>query len=166
MATRILHTNCDEVIRLAATSLSRLLSGSRWLFLISIEGLLELLTCLEDLYLVFSLLFASRGRKNQKTRIHIVIIVGLRWTTISNPIYIVMTCREILGKMSQRLYIDQISKSVVTSWIEAHPDFLLEEDGDSFHGPGNSNIGWMWKESIGLKFYFNCQSSPVLENCW
>lgn len=71
--------------------------------------------------------------------------------------------------MSQRLYIDQISKPVVTSWIEAHPDFLLEEDGDSFHEPGNSNIAWMWKESIGLKFYFNCQSSPVLapiENCW
>lgn len=54
LATRILHTNCDEVIRLAATSLSRLLSGSRWLFLISIEGFLELLTCLEDLYLVFA----------------------------------------------------------------------------------------------------------------
>ena len=73
------------------------------------------------------------------------------------------------GKMSQRVYIDQILQPVVKPWIEAHHDFVLEEDGDSGHGPGKSNIVRTWKESNGLEFYFNCHSSPDLapiENCW
>ncbi|KAF2194324.1 hypothetical protein K469DRAFT_727625 [Zopfia rhizophila CBS 207.26] len=59
------------------------------------------------------------------------------------------------GKMTQRAYIDK--------------RFILEEDGDSGHGPGKSNIGRTWKQKHDLKHYFNCPSSPDLspiENCW
>jgi hypothetical protein len=46
---------------------------------------------------------------------------------------------------------------------------VLEEDGDSGHGPGKSNIVRTWKETHHLESYFNCASSPDLspiENCW
>jgi hypothetical protein len=42
------------------------------------------------------------------------------------------------GKISQRVYIDQILKPIVKPWL--NHDFVLEEDGDSGHGPGKSNI--------------------------
>ena len=51
----------------------------------------------------------------------------------------------------------------------AHHDFLLEEDGDSGHGPGKSNVVRIWKEQNGLESYFNSHNSPDLapiENCW
>lgn len=76
---------------------------------------------------------------------------------------------NVNGKMSQRVYIDQILEPIVRPWIETHHDFVLEEDGDSGHGPGKSNIVRTWKESHGLEHFFNCSSSPDLspiENCW
>ena len=45
----------------------------------------------------------------------------------------------------------------------------MEEDGDSGHGPGKSNIVRTWKEKNGLESYFNCHNSPDLapiKNCW
>lgn len=71
-------------------------------------------------------------------------------------------------KMTQQVYIDQILEPVVKPWIESGQHFVLEEDGDSGHGPGKSNIVRTWKEQHGLKHYFNCASSPDLspiENC-
>jgi len=54
--------------------------------------------------------------------------------------------------------------------ITSGADFVLEEDGDSSHGPrNNGNIVRKWKEQQGLEFYFNCVQSPDLapiENCW
>ena len=76
---------------------------------------------------------------------------------------------NINGKMSQRVYIDHILQLIVKPWIEAHYDFVLEEDGDSGYGPGKLNIVRTWKETNGLEFYFNSHSSPNLapiENCW
>ena len=73
------------------------------------------------------------------------------------------------GKMSQRVYIDQILEPIVKPWIETGHNFALEEDGDSGHGPGKGNIVRAWKEKHGLEYYFNCASSPDLspiENCW
>ena len=73
------------------------------------------------------------------------------------------------GKMSQRVYIDSILEPIVKPWIEAKHDFVLEEDGDSGHGPGKSNIVRTWKQNNDLKHYFNCPCSPDLapiENCW
>jgi hypothetical protein len=72
-------------------------------------------------------------------------------------------------KMSQRVYIDQILKPVVKSWLDQGHDFVLEEDGDSGHDSGKSNIVRAWKEKHNLKHYFNCVASPDLsfiENCW
>ena len=54
-------------------------------------------------------------------------------------------------------------------WIDTYHDFVLEEDGDSGHGPEKSNIVGTWKEANGLEFYFNCHSLPDLvpiENYW
>lgn len=52
---------------------------------------------------------------------------------------------------------------------ERKQDFVIEEDGDSGHGPGKSNIVRTWKQEHGLEFYFNCHNSPDLapiENYW
>ena len=57
------------------------------------------------------------------------------------------------GKMSQKLYIDKILEPIVKPWLQAHHDFVLEEDGDSGHGPGKSNIVRTWKEQNGLESY-------------
>ncbi|KAF1964030.1 hypothetical protein BU23DRAFT_585773 [Bimuria novae-zelandiae CBS 107.79] len=73
------------------------------------------------------------------------------------------------GKMTQRAYIDQILKPVVKPWLQRGDKFVLEEDGDSGHGPGKSNIVRTWKQDNNLTSYFNCHSSPdfsPIENCW
>jgi hypothetical protein len=73
------------------------------------------------------------------------------------------------GKISQRVYIDQILKPIVKPWLENGQNFVLEEDGDSGHGPGKHNIVRTWKDTHGLEHYFNCPSTPDLapiENCW
>lgn len=47
--------------------------------------------------------------------------------------------------MSQQAYIDQILEPIVKPWIDKQ-DFVIEEDGDSGHGPGKSNIVRTWKQ--------------------
>jgi hypothetical protein len=71
--------------------------------------------------------------------------------------------------MLQRVYIDQILEPIVKPWLEEGQDFVLEEDGDSGHGPSKKNIVREWKEKNNLEFFFNCAQSPDLspiENCW
>ena len=71
--------------------------------------------------------------------------------------------------MSYEAYINQILEPVVKPWIQSGQDFVLEEDGDSGHGPSADNIVRDWKKKNGLEYYFNCASSPDLasiENCW
>ena len=73
------------------------------------------------------------------------------------------------GKMSQKVYIDQILKPIVKPWLMVGHDFALGEDGDSGHEPGKHNIVRTWKEKHCLDHYFNCPLSPDLssiENCW
>jgi hypothetical protein len=73
------------------------------------------------------------------------------------------------GKMTQLVYLNKILRPVVLPWLQKANNFVLEEDGDSGHGPSKNNIVRTWKEGIGLKYYFNCPSSPDLapiENCW
>jgi hypothetical protein len=76
------------------------------------------------------------------------------------------------GKMSHRVYIDQILKPVVLPWIMRGDDFVLEEDGDSGHGYNKNNtmnIVKQWKQEHGLETYKNCAESPdfsPVENAW
>lgn len=73
------------------------------------------------------------------------------------------------GKMSQEIYINQILEPIVKPWLLAGENFVLEEDGDSGHGPKGRNIVKAWKRANGLEHFFNCASSPDLspiENCW
>ena len=76
------------------------------------------------------------------------------------------------GKMSLQIYRDEILEKVVAVWLSRGDIFVLEEDGDSGHGGGNtrkSNIVKDWKVQHGLKHYFNTPGSPDLspiENCW
>lgn len=73
------------------------------------------------------------------------------------------------GKMTQLVYRDQILEAVVRPWLQAGQQFVLEEDGDSGHGPEKENLVRKWKEENGLKLYFNYHDSPDLspiENCW
>lgn len=64
-------------------------------------------------------------------------------------------------KMSQHVYIDSILEAVVKTWLEAGEDFVLEEDDDSEHGSGKSNIIRDWKDEHGLKYYFNCPTLQI-----
>jgi hypothetical protein len=75
------------------------------------------------------------------------------------------------GKMTQKAYIQQILEPIVKPWIDRGDDFVLEEDGDSGHGPSRSsgNIVKSWKKKHGLDHYFNCPGSPDLapiEDAW
>lgn len=67
--------------------------------------------------------------------------------------------------MSQQAYIDQILEPIVKPWIENKQDFVIEEDGDSGHGPGKSNIVRTWKQEHGLEFYFNFTIYKVVASC-
>jgi hypothetical protein len=72
------------------------------------------------------------------------------------------------GKMTQRGYIDQILEPVVKPWLECGDVFVLEEDGNSGHGPGKNNIVRKWKDDNKPTYYFNCYSSPdfaPIKNC-
>ena len=74
--------------------------------------------------------------------------------------------------MSQQVYHDVILNGPIAQWLARGDRFVLEEDGDSRHGGGNSakgNIVRTWKEHNGLKHFFNTPGSPDLspiENCW
>jgi hypothetical protein len=74
------------------------------------------------------------------------------------------------GKLTQEAYRDQILEPHVKPWIEAGHQFVLEEDGDSGHGPGKGqNPVRVWKQDNGLKSYFNTPGSTDLspiENAW
>jgi hypothetical protein len=73
------------------------------------------------------------------------------------------------GKLTLKVYLEQILKPIVKPCIENHPRFVLEEDGDSGHETGSKNIVRTWKQENKLKHYFNCASSPDLcpiENMW
>jgi hypothetical protein len=76
------------------------------------------------------------------------------------------------GKMSHLVYRDVILSGIVAQWLARGDKFVLEEDGDSGHGGGNSakgNIVKEWKKEHGLKHFFNTPGSPDLspiENCW
>ena len=78
--------------------------------------------------------------------------------------------RKTNGKISHRVYRDQILEPVVKPWLVAGHDFVLEEDGDSGYGKAKTrNIVRLWKEEKKLQYFFNCASSPDLspiENCW
>ena len=74
--------------------------------------------------------------------------------------------------MSLQIYRNEILEKVISPWLLNSDAFMLEEDGDSGHGGGNSkreNIVKEWKTTHGLKHYFNCPGSPDLspiENFW
>ena len=71
--------------------------------------------------------------------------------------------------MTQDAYITQIFEPVVLPWIQAGHSFVLEEDGDSGHGPGRHNSVRQWKEKHDFKYYVNCALSPdfvSIENGW
>jgi len=73
------------------------------------------------------------------------------------------------GKMSQQVYRDVNLQPVIKPWLDVGQRFILEEDGDSGHGPSKQNIVRTWKQQNGLQYYFNCANSPDLapiENCW
>lgn len=76
---------------------------------------------------------------------------------------------NVNGKMSQQVYIYQSLEPIVMPWVQAHSDFILEEDGNLGHGPEKSNIVRTWKEENELESNFNCHDSldlTPLENFW
>jgi hypothetical protein len=109
---------------------------------------------------------ADEPDEKDKKRFHCWATIG--WD-FKSPIYFYNVPGNTNGKMSLQVYRDQILEPIVKPWLESGQDFVLEEDGDSGHGTGKSNIVRTWKQKHGLKSYFNCSSSPDLspiENCW
>jgi hypothetical protein len=75
------------------------------------------------------------------------------------------------GKISQRVYINQILEPHVLPQIEdvGRDHFVLFEDNDSGHGPSKSNIVRTWKQEHGVNHLFNAPKSPdlnVIKNFW
>ncbi|KAF2627901.1 hypothetical protein BU25DRAFT_431205 [Macroventuria anomochaeta] len=73
------------------------------------------------------------------------------------------------GKMTQCAYIDQVLKPLVKPWVDRGDRFWLEEDNNSGHGPGKSNIVRTFKKDNSIQSFFNAPSSPdlaLIENCW
>lgn len=71
--------------------------------------------------------------------------------------------------MSQNVYRDQILEPAVGGWLREGQHFVLEEDCDSGHGTGKSNIVRAWKQANGLESFFDCASSPdfsPIEKAW
>ncbi|KAF1987341.1 hypothetical protein K402DRAFT_412293 [Aulographum hederae CBS 113979] len=73
------------------------------------------------------------------------------------------------GKMTMKVYEEEILDKHVLPWIQAGQNFVLEEDRDSGHGIGPNNRIKTWKATHGLNSYFNMSGSPDLspiENAW
>jgi len=109
---------------------------------------------------------ASEPAEKDKKRFHCWAAIGYNF---KSDIYFYNVSGNTNGKMSQRVYIDQILEPIVKPWIDRGDKFVLEEDGDSGHGPGKANNVRDWKQKNGLNSYFNCSNSPDLapiEECW
>jgi hypothetical protein len=77
------------------------------------------------------------------------------------------------GKITLKVYRDQILEPHVKRWIQEGQDFVLEEDQDGSHGTivpvSGPNIVQIWKKENGLEHFFNISHSPDLspiENVW
>lgn len=77
------------------------------------------------------------NRRRKQRRYHCWAAVG--WNFKSELVFYGVP-GNTTGKMSQCVYIDSILEPVVKPWLEAGEDFVLEEDGDSGHESGKSNI--------------------------
>ena len=110
---------------------------------------------------------ADSPRPKDEKRIHCWAAVG--WN-FKSAIQFYEVPGNSNGKMTPQAYIDQVLEPMVKPWLQAGEEFVLEEEGDSGHGPGRSdNMVKTWKREHGLQHYFNCASSPDLapiENCW
>ncbi len=76
---------------------------------------------------------------------------------------------NINEKLTLKIYLKQILKSIVKLWIENHFRFVLKKNDDSDHETKSKNIVKIWKQENKLKHYFNCTSSSDLssiENMW
>jgi hypothetical protein len=108
----------------------------------------------------------NEPKEKDRKRIHCWAAIGYNF---KSDIYF-YTTKSDNGKMTQQDYITQILEVAVKPWLERGDDFVLEEDGDSSHGPtDNNNIVRQWKKKHRLESYFNCAQSPDLapiENCW
>ena len=106
------------------------------------------------------------GKEPENHTAHFWAAVGYGF---KSPIYEYSIPTNTNGKMSQKYYRDNILEPIVKPWLEEGRDFILEEDGDSGHGPKGNNIVKQWKEKHGLRHYFNCPGSPdwsPIEKCW
>nr|POF18079.1 putative gamma-glutamyl phosphate reductase [Quercus suber] len=73
------------------------------------------------------------------------------------------------SKMDSQTYLDSVLKPVVKPWLQQDPRFILEGNRSSAHGLSKNHPVYEWKQQHGLKYYFNCRSSPDLspiEDCW
>jgi len=105
-------------------------------------------------------------RETEKKKVHTWAATGYEF---KSAIQFYKISLNMNGKMTLLDYKDQILNSVIKLWIQQEDDFVLEEDDNSGHRTGKSNIVRKWKAKNRLKLYFNCASSSDLspiENCW
>jgi hypothetical protein len=107
-------------------------------------------------------------KETDKEKVHAWAAVGYDF---KSPLTVYNIATNTNGKMTQKDHIQQILEPIVLPWIERGDNFVLEEDGDSGHGPPKvtGNIVVDWKKKHGLEHYFNCPGSPDLapiEDAW
>ncbi len=116
--------------------------------------------------LVLTALLEGRAKARDRKRLHAWAAVGYNFK--SDMIWYDVPGNSN-GKMSLKVYRDEILEPVVGSWLREGHQFVLEEDGDSGHGTSSSNIVRTWKRDIGLESFFNCSGSPdfsPIERAW
>ena len=71
--------------------------------------------------------------------------------------------------MNIKVYKERILKKVMEGWINKGDKFILEEDQDSGYDVGQQHDLRIYKEQIGLEYFFNASGSPdlaLIENIW
>ena len=103
----------------------------------------------------------NQPREKDQKKVHVWGVIGYNF---KSPLYR-YDCGNSNGKMTQQVYLTLLEREVASWPVDA----VLEEDGDSGHGPSKSNLVRTWKTQRSLKCYFNYAHSPDLapiENAW
>lgn len=107
-----------------------------------------------------------RPEKEDQKRFHVW--AGVGYNFISPLIF--SDADNSNGKMSQKVYRDQILEPVVGQWIRDGCDFTLEEDNNSGHSThSTNNPAARWNMAHDVRIQPNAAYSPdpaIIETCW
>ncbi|KAG8664632.1 uncharacterized protein FPOAC1_013412 [Fusarium poae] len=101
-------------------------------------------------YEPYSLQEKKSPTKKDEKKLHAWAAVGIGYK--SDLVFYEITSNNN-GKMTQKVYEEQILEKHIRPLLNEGRTFILEEDGASGHGPGPKNRVRRWKEKHGLMYY-------------